>query len=38
MYAVLDTVVQAVLTDQGADINALLSTADAEVQAIIDRG
>jgi multiple sugar transport system substrate-binding protein len=38
MYAVLDSVVQAVLTDQGADIGALLRTADSDVQAIIDRG
>ena len=38
MYAVLDTVVQAALTDPGADIDRLLSTADSEVQAILDRG
>lgn len=38
MYAVLDTVVQAVLTDQGADIDALLKQADADVQMILDRG
>ena len=29
MYAILDTVVQAVLTDQNADIDALLTDADA---------
>ena len=28
MYAILDTVVQAVLTDQNADIDALLADAD----------
>jgi multiple sugar transport system substrate-binding protein len=38
MYAVLDTVVQAVLTDPGANIDQLLSTADSDVQAILDRG
>jgi multiple sugar transport system substrate-binding protein len=38
MYAVLDTVVQAVLSDQGADIDGLLKQADSDVQTIIDRG
>ena len=38
MYAVLDSVVQAVLTDPNADINQLLTAADAEVQTILDRG
>jgi multiple sugar transport system substrate-binding protein len=36
MYAILDTVVQAVLTDQNADIDALLVDADAQVQALLD--
>jgi multiple sugar transport system substrate-binding protein len=36
MYAILDTVVQAVLTDENADIDALLTDADAQVQALID--
>ena len=35
MYAVLDSVVQAVLTDEGADIAALLADADAEVTALV---
>jgi len=35
-YAILDTVVQAVLTDENADIDALLADADAQVQALID--
>jgi len=38
MYAVLDTVVQAVLSDPNADADALLAQADAEVQTILDRG
>jgi ABC-type glycerol-3-phosphate transport system substrate-binding protein len=38
MYAILDTVVQAVLTDENADIDALLTDADAKVQALIDAG
>lgn len=38
MYAVLDTVVQAVLSDPNADIDALLTQADADVQTILDRG
>lgn len=36
MYAILDTVVQAVLTDESADIDALLADAQAQVQALID--
>jgi multiple sugar transport system substrate-binding protein len=36
MYAILDTVVQAVLTDENADVDALLTDADAQVQALID--
>ena len=38
MYAALDPVVQAVLTDQNADIDALLEAANAQVQALIDAG
>jgi hypothetical protein len=37
MYAVLDTVVQAVLSDPAADVDALLAQADADVQTILDR-
>ena len=37
-YAALDPVVQAVLTDQNADINALLDGANAQIQAILDAG
>ncbi|WP_454049485.1 extracellular solute-binding protein [Cellulomonas sp. Marseille-Q8402] len=37
LYGALDTVVQAVLTDESADIDALLETADANVQAILDK-
>jgi hypothetical protein len=37
LYGALDTVVQAVLTDEGADIDALLEQADANVQAILDK-
>ena len=36
IYALLDTVVQAVLTDRNADIDALLETADADAQALLD--
>ena len=36
MYAILDTVVQSVLTDQSADIDALLADADVQVQALLD--
>jgi multiple sugar transport system substrate-binding protein len=38
LYAALDPVVQAVLTDQNADINALLDAANKAVQDIIDKG
>jgi multiple sugar transport system substrate-binding protein len=38
LYAALDPVVQAVLTDQNADIDALLTAADAQIQAILDAG
>ncbi len=38
LYAALDPVVQAVLTDKDADINALLDAANQQVQAIIDAG
>jgi multiple sugar transport system substrate-binding protein len=38
LYAALDPVVQAVLTDPNADINALLDAANAQVQAILDAG
>jgi multiple sugar transport system substrate-binding protein len=38
LYAALDPVVQAVLTDQNADIDALLDAANAQVQAILDQG
>lgn len=37
IYAVLDPVVQAVITDQNADIAALLSEADASVQSLLGR-
>ena len=35
MYAILDSVVQAVLTDENADVEALLEEANAEVAALI---
>jgi ABC-type glycerol-3-phosphate transport system substrate-binding protein len=38
LYAALDPVVQAVLTDKNADIDALLDAANKQVQAIIDKG
>jgi len=38
LYAALDSVVQAVLTDENADIDALLARADADVQALVDAG
>lgn len=38
LYAALDPVVQAVLTDQNADIDALLDAANAQVQAVLDAG
>jgi multiple sugar transport system substrate-binding protein len=36
LYAALDPVVQAVLTDKNADINALLDAANVQIQAILD--
>jgi hypothetical protein len=36
IYALLDSVVQAVLTDENADIDALLTQADVQAQALID--
>ncbi|PJJ63405.1 extracellular solute-binding protein [Compostimonas suwonensis] len=36
LYAALDPVVQAVLTDQNADIDALLAKVNTDVQALID--
>ena len=38
LYAALDPVVQAVLTDKNADIDALLDAANEQVQAILDAG
>lgn len=38
MYAILDSVVQTVLTEEGADIPALLADADAEVTALVEAG
>jgi len=38
LYAALDPVVQAVLTDQNADIDALLDAANQQVQSILDQG
>jgi multiple sugar transport system substrate-binding protein len=38
LYAALDPVVQAVLTDKNADIDKLLDAANAKVQAILDAG
>jgi ABC-type glycerol-3-phosphate transport system substrate-binding protein len=37
LYAALDTVVQAVLTDKSANIDALLTQADTDVQAVLDK-
>ena len=37
LYAALDPVVQAVLTDQNADIDALLEAANTQVQTILDK-
>ena len=36
LYAALDSVVQAVLTDQNADIEALLATADEQITALVN--
>lgn len=38
LYAELDAVVQAVLTDENADIDALLETADSNVSSLIEAG
>ena len=38
LYAALDPVVQAVLTDKNADIDALLKKANQQVQSILDAG
>lgn len=38
LYAALDPVLQAVLTDKNADIDALLNAANTSVQAILDKG
>jgi multiple sugar transport system substrate-binding protein len=37
LYAALDPVVQAVLTDKNADIDALLTAANAQIQTILDK-
>ncbi|HEX6346066.1 ABC transporter substrate-binding protein [Umezawaea sp.] len=37
VYALLDPVVQAVLTDRGADVGALLSGVQVQAQALLDR-
>lgn len=38
LYATLDPVVQAVLTDRDADVDTLLADAERQVQTLIDRG
>lgn len=38
IYAMLDAIIQAVLTDENADIDALLKQADADAQALLDAG
>ena len=38
MYAELDTVVQAVLTDENADIDALLEAANDNVSSLVESG
>ncbi|MFZ4842287.1 ABC transporter substrate-binding protein [Mycetocola saprophilus] len=38
IYGILSPVVQAVLTDKNADIDALLKQANADAQAVLDRG
>jgi multiple sugar transport system substrate-binding protein len=38
LYAALDPVVQAVLTDQNANIDSLLAAANKQIQAILDKG
>jgi len=36
VYSLLDTVVQSVLTNKNADIDALLKTAQSDAQALLD--
>jgi multiple sugar transport system substrate-binding protein len=38
LYAALDPVLQAVLTDKNANIDTLLSAANKQVQTILDKG
>ncbi|MBN0040911.1 extracellular solute-binding protein [Cellulosimicrobium cellulans] len=38
VYALLDPIVQAVLTDENADVDALLEQANTEAQALLDQG
>jgi ABC-type glycerol-3-phosphate transport system substrate-binding protein len=38
LYAALDPVVQAVLTDKNANIDALLNAANTQIQAVLDKG
>jgi len=38
LYAALDPVVQAVLTDKNADVDALLGAANKQIQTILDKG
>lgn len=38
LYAALDPIAQAVLTDENADIDALLAEAEKQVQALVDAG
>jgi len=38
IYALIDPVVQAVLTDQNADIDKLLADANKQAQALLDQG
>ena len=38
LYALLDPVVQAVLTDKNANIDALLNAANTQIQSILDKG
>ena len=38
LYAALDPVLQAVLTDRNANIDTLLSAANKQVQTILDKG
>jgi hypothetical protein len=37
LYAALDPVVQAVLTDKNANIDTLLTAADKQIQTILDK-